>query len=99
MHNKSTACGTQCSSVRNHHSTLNVYIKKGHNSKTIAFSFMSLVLQQHLKYSKFGVDTLSNFSVMGYIKVFARRRSSAITRGRFSSKQTSKKMCSSLVTH
>ena len=37
-----------------------------------------LQLQMHLfmmsKYSKFGVDTLSTFWVMGYIKVFAQQR-------------------------
>ena len=36
-------------------------VKKGHNSKTIAFRDMTLVLQLNLvmmsKYSKFGVDT------------------------------------------
>ena len=38
--------------------------KKGHNSKNIAFRVMLLVSQLHpvmmSKYSKFGVDTLSN---------------------------------------
>ena len=43
-----------------------------HNSKTIAFRVMSLVLQLHLvmmsKYSKFGDDTFNTFWVVGYIK-------------------------------
>ena len=54
---------------------LNILVKKGHNSKTIAFRAMSLVLQLHhvmmSKYSKFGVDIFTTFWVMCYIKVFA----------------------------
>ena len=40
-------------------------VKKGHNSKTIAFRVMSLVLQLHLviicKYSKFDIDSFNTF--------------------------------------
>ena len=75
--NKSSACGTTLI-CRGAIILLKIYVKKGHNSKTTALRVMPLVLQLHLvmmsKYSKFGVDTLSTFWVMGYIKVFARRR-------------------------
>ena len=59
---------------------------------------MPLVLQLHLvminKYSKFGVDTLNTFWVMGYINVFVRRGqrrrwSSDHNSSTFSFKQTS----------
>ena len=51
---------------------LKFLVKKGHNSKNIAFRVMSLVLQLHLvKMSKFGVDTFNTFWVMGYTKLFA----------------------------
>ena len=75
------------------HHSLKFKLIKGQNSKITAFRFMPLVLQLNLvmmsKYSKFGVDTLSTFSVMGYIKVFARQRSSNHNSFTFSSKQTS----------
>ena len=50
---------------RGAHSTLNLKLKKGHNSKTTVFRVVPLVMQLHLvmmsKYSKFGVDTLSTY--------------------------------------
>ena len=63
----------QHSSVGGHHSTYKfISLKRGHNSKTTAFRVMRLVLQLHRvmmsKYSKFGIDTLSTFRVMGFIK-------------------------------
>ena len=52
-----------------------ILLKKGYNSKIIAFGDILLVLQLHLvmmdKYSKFGVDTFNSFLAMGYIKIFA----------------------------
>ena len=46
-------------------------VKKGHDSKTIGFRGMPLVLQLHLvmmsKYSKFGVDIFNTSCVKGYI--------------------------------
>ena len=69
-----------------------------HNSINIDFRVMPLVLQLHLvimsKYSKFSVETFNTFWVMGYIKVFARRRrwqrrSSDHNSSTFSSEQTS----------
>ena len=66
------------SSVTGYHSTYYYYVKKGHNSKNIAFRVMSLVLQLHLvmmgKCYKFGDDTFNTFSVMDYIIVFAQRQ-------------------------
>ena len=60
-----------------HHATKKIKLEKGHNSKTTAFRVIPFVLQLHLvmisKYSKFGVDILSTFLVMGYIKVFAQQ--------------------------
>ena len=60
----------ECCSVRGHQDL----VKKGNNSKTIAFRIMPLVLQLHLvmmsKYSQFDVETIYTFLVMGYIKVF-----------------------------
>ena len=54
---------------------LNFLVKKGYNFKHLAFKVMPLVLQLHLvkiiKYSKFDIDTINTFWVMGYIKVFA----------------------------
>ena len=48
-----------------HNSTSKIEVKKGHNSNSITFIVMPLVLQLHLvmmsKYSKFGVDTLNTF--------------------------------------
>ena len=56
---------------------LKFLVKKGHNSKTMAFRFMPLALQLHLvimsKYSKFGVDTFNTFWVMIYINFFAQQ--------------------------
>ena len=73
---------------------LKFLIKKERNSKNIAFRVMPLVLPLHLimmrKYSKFGVDNIFNIVlVMGYIKGFARRRSSNQNSSTFSWKQTS----------
>ena len=62
-----------------HHTAYKISVKKGNNSKTIAFRVMTLFQQLHLvmmtKYSQFGVDTFNTCTslVMGYIKVFARR--------------------------
>ena len=54
-------------------------------------SFQSYARCHDDKHSKFGVDTLSTFCVMSYIKGFARRRqrSSDHNSLTFSSKQTS----------
>ena len=55
---KSTSCGTNA-----HLSGAIIVLKKGHNSKNIAFKVIPLALQLHLaimsKYSKFDVDTLN----------------------------------------
>ena len=41
---------------------LNLLVKKGHNSKNIAYRVMLLVLQLHLvMMNKFGVDTFNTF--------------------------------------
>ena len=44
---------------------LKYLVKKGHNSKTVAFRVMPLVLQLHLvmmnKYSKFDVEIFNTF--------------------------------------
>ena len=68
----------QCTYVRGPSFSLKYLVKKGHNSKNIAFRVMPFALQLHLvmisKYSKFGVDSFKIIWVMGYIKVFARRQ-------------------------
>ena len=64
----------QLSYVRGPSFYLKFLAEKGHNSKTIAYRVMPLVLQLHLvimsEYSKSGLVTFNTFWVMGYIKVF-----------------------------
>ena len=66
---------------------LKIYVKKGHNSKTLAFRFIPLVLQLHLvmmsKYSKFGVDTINNFLEMSTLKFLHINNDLAITINRW----------------
>ena len=72
--NKNTTCGTD-TGLSGPSFYLKVLVKKGHNSKNIAFRVMFFALHVHLvmmsKYAKFGVDTFNTFWVMGYIKIIA----------------------------
>ena len=69
----STACGTN-THLSGATILFKYLVKKGHNSKTLAFRVMPLVLQQHIvmmsKNSKFSTNIFNTFLVMGYIKVF-----------------------------
>ena len=89
----------QHSSVRDHNSTYCFLVKKGHNSKSIAFRVMLFVLQCSLSWwasIPSGVDTFNTFCLMGYIKVFAQWQQQLQTSDHnsftFSSKQTNQKL-------
>ena len=93
--NKSTACGSNAHLSGGGIILLRIFSYKcGITQKTINVRVVHLVMMS--KYSKFDVDNFNNFWVMGYIKVFARRRqqrrlTSDHNSSTFSSKQTSLK--------
>ena len=91
INNKSTACSTMliCQGPSFY---LKLLVKKGHNSKNIAFRVMLLVLQQHLvmmsKYFQgWWSDTFNTFWVKSYITVLMMMTSSDHKNSTFCSKQ------------